>query len=228
MPMRARACVGTASRSRPSKRTEPRPALSKPITVFMTVVLPAPLRPMRPVMDPAATSSETSRRICIEAIATLRLSTLSMAYHVALHLRIRKRGLRRRIYDDAAVVEGEHALREAADHLHVVLDEQHRRSLGPHRIEHHAHDPELLLRRYAAGGLVEEKNARPRNHGERDVEKLARAARQHLRVAVAVVEKPEAAEDALGDRRGRFPIAGHRRRPAREIAGQAGVAQHDA
>ena len=37
-----------------------------------------------------------------------------------------QRGGRRAVGDDGAVVEGEHAVGEARDDLHVVLDEQHR------------------------------------------------------------------------------------------------------
>src|SRR5258706_11470479 len=108
----------------------PLDALSSPITLFMSVVLPAPLRPMRPVIEPEGTSSETSRRMRIAAMETLRFSILStLAHHVADDLRVLQRRLRRGVRDDAAVVEGEHALREAAHHLHVVLDEQHRRAL---------------------------------------------------------------------------------------------------
>src|SRR3954466_13283312 len=142
-------------RSRLSKRTEPWPALRSPMTVFITVVLPAPLRPMRPVIEPVGTCSETSRRICIDAIETLTLSISSTAVvphipaadHVALDLGVRERVSRRRVGDDPPVVEREHALREAAHHFHVVLDEKHRRALGAHCVEHHLHDAELLLRR---------------------------------------------------------------------------------
>src|SRR5262245_40251377 len=229
MPSRARACVGTLARSRPSSRTEPRPDLSSPIIVFMTVVLPAPLRPMRPVIEPAGTWSDTSRRICIAAIETLRCWISStLAHHVALHLRIGERGLRRRVGDDAAVVEGEHALREAADDLHVVLDEKHSGAFGAHRVEHHLHDPELLLRRHAAGRLVEQQDARPRDHGKRDVEKLARAAGEDLRVAAAVVAQSELTEEVLRHLVRRPPVARNRRRAAREEAGKTRVSQDDA
>src|SRR5512145_2611802 len=135
-----------ASRLRFSKAMPPLAALRMPMMVFMSVVLPAPLRPMSPVIEPGVSSIETSRRICVPAMDTLTRSTLSTgACDVALHLRIAERGLRRRVGDDAAVVEGEHALREAAHDLHVVLDEEHGCTLGAHRLEHHLHDAELLL-----------------------------------------------------------------------------------
>src|SRR5688572_32335137 len=112
MPRRARAYVGTAPRSRPSKRTLPLPGFSSPITVLMSVVLPAPLRPMRPVIEPAASSSETPRRMCTEAIDTLRLVRLSTRapHHVSLHFGILQRDGRRRVGDDPPVVERQHAL----------------------------------------------------------------------------------------------------------------------
>src|SRR5882672_9786148 len=101
------------------------------MTLFMSVVLPAPLRPMRPVMVPAGSSSETSRRICTDWIATFRESILSKrAHHVAQHFGMAQRLLRRAVGDDAPVVEGEHAPGEAAHHLHVVLDEQHGGAFG--------------------------------------------------------------------------------------------------
>src|SRR5687767_7604933 len=94
-----------------SKLTLPLAALRMPMIVFMSVVLPAPLRPMSPVIEAGAISSDTSRRICVPAIETLTRSILSTgARNVALHFRIAERHLRRRVGDDAAVVEGEHAL----------------------------------------------------------------------------------------------------------------------
>src|SRR5947208_783044 len=110
----------------------PLDALRRPMMLFMSVVLPAPLRPMSPVIEPGGTASETSRRICTESIETLSPSTLSIAasqpaHHVALHFRVGERGLRRPVGDDPAVVEREHPPGEAGHDLHVVLDEKHRR-----------------------------------------------------------------------------------------------------
>ena len=104
-----------------------------------------------------------------------------------------------------------------------MLDEQHRRALGARRVEHHLHDAELLLRRDAAGRLVEQQHARFRHHGERDVEELARAARQHLGIAVAVLGEAEASEQVLGDLVRSAPESGHRRRTAGKVAREAGI-----
>src|SRR5689334_16884835 len=101
------------------------------MTLFMSVVLPAPLRPMRPVMEPAGSSSDTPRRICTDWIETSRPSTLSMdAHHIFLYFRVGEGFPGRGVGDDAAVVEGENALGEAPDHVHVVLHEQHGGALG--------------------------------------------------------------------------------------------------
>src|SRR5258707_9276373 len=118
MPRRARACVGTLSSWRLSKRTAPPLALSKPISAFISVVLPAPLRPMRPIIEPLGTSSDTSRRMRIAAMDTLKFSTLStVADDVALHFRIGERRLRLGVGDDATVVKSEQGAREVAHHL---------------------------------------------------------------------------------------------------------------
>src|SRR5256885_7856421 len=134
MPRCTRACVAWARRSRPANVTWPLAARSRPMTAFISVVLPAPLRPMRPIIACSGTASVTPRRICTALMATLRLRTSSMgglcaADDVAAHFRVGERDLGRRVGDDAPVVEGEHALGEAAHHLHVVLDEEHRRAL---------------------------------------------------------------------------------------------------
>src|SRR5919198_5934686 len=155
MPRRTRACVGAARRSRPSNCTAPLAALRMPMSAFMSVVLPAPLRPISPIIVWSGTESVTPRRICTALIATLRLRSSSMgvclqpANDVPAHFRIGERDLGCGVGDDAAVVEGEHALREAAHHFHVVLDEKNCRAFGAHRVEDHLHDAELFLRRYA-------------------------------------------------------------------------------
>src|SRR4029079_1924713 len=170
MPRCARWCVWMLRKSRPSKVSAPLPGLRMPMMVFMSVVLPAPLRPMRPVIEPGARSRDTSRRTCTAAMDTLRRWTLSMtARDIAAHILVGERGLRRRIGDDAAVVEGKYALREPAHDLHVVLHEEHCRALGADRVQHHLHDAELLLRRDAAGRLVPPQDARPCAHCGRDV-----------------------------------------------------------
>src|SRR2546428_1149913 len=241
MPRRVRACVGIASKSIPSKFTVPLDALRRPIRLFMSVVLPAPFRPISPAMLPLGSSSETSRRICTASIATLSVSILSTgrqlllamelsADHVTPNVNVAEHGFGPAVGDDPAVVEREHALGKAAYDFHVVLDEDHRDALGFHRFHHHLHDAELFFGRDAARGLVEQENPGPRGHGERDIEELAHASGQHLRVLFAILGEAEALENALGDLLGRrvVPRHGRARAGSGEEPAPAGVVQHDA
>ena len=82
------------------------------------------------------------------------------------------RRLRRRIRDDAPVVEREHAPGEAAHHLHVMLDEDHGDALGFHRLHDHLHDAEFLLRGNAAGRLVEQQQLRAADERSREGDQL--------------------------------------------------------
>src|SRR6266581_3026003 len=184
MPSAASLWVWSFNKSIPSHSMRPLDALRSLITLFMSVVLPAPLRPMRPAMLPVGSSRETPRRICTDWMATLRFSTLNTLrldslklspYYITTNLGIVQRGLGRRVGDDAAFVEGEHALREAAHHLHVVLDEEHSGALGSCGEDHPFHDAELLLGGDAARRLVQQQDARSCGHGECDVEELPHA-----------------------------------------------------
>ena len=63
--------------------------------LFMSVVLPAPLRPISPAIVPVGRSNDMSRRICTDWIATSRLRISSMrnrlqctADHVAPDFRV--------------------------------------------------------------------------------------------------------------------------------------------
>src|SRR5882762_2516343 len=162
MPSAARSWVGVLDKSESKNWIRPPEALRRPITLFMSVVLPAPLRPMRPAIVPGGTSSETPRRICTDWIATFRFSTFSTLFPAFIHtvkfsannktanFGVVQCHLGRRIGDDAAVIKGEHARGEAGHHLHVVLDEEHGGALRSGRPHHRVHDAELLPGRDAA------------------------------------------------------------------------------
>src|SRR5262249_3940862 len=132
MPCATRRWAGSASRSTSPSVAVPL-AGSAPIRARSSVVLPAPLRPIRPHISPSSNSSAASRTIGTGPIATLRFVTLSMrrrlrvlgpgAADEGLHAGIGERHGGRTVGDHGAVVEGEHALGEARDDLHVVLDE---------------------------------------------------------------------------------------------------------
>src|SRR3954469_14618550 len=119
MPCAARRCAGSASRSIFSNCTLPVAGIA-PISARSSVVLPAPLRPIRPHMRPSSTLSEALRMIGIGPIETLRFSTLSMgaafdanAADQFLHQRIVERLMRATVGDHRAIVKGQHAVGEA-------------------------------------------------------------------------------------------------------------------
>ena len=59
--MRRLAATGSRQTSRPQTRTVPDVGGCAPTTERMSVVLPAPLWPMKPQISPGATESERSR-----------------------------------------------------------------------------------------------------------------------------------------------------------------------
>ena len=130
MPWLARRCAGNASRSTGPSSALPR-AGSAPISARSKVVLPAPLRPIRPHISPSFMAREASRTIGIAPIDTLRFSILSMTGsglepHAAdefLHPRIVERLMRGTIGDDSAIIEREDTIGEPHDNFHVVFDE---------------------------------------------------------------------------------------------------------
>src|SRR3974390_276615 len=117
MPCEARLCGGSVNRS--TCPSSARPLAGKaPISARISVVLPAPLRPISPHISPSFTASEASRMIGIGPIETLRLATLSMAgapgrgldldaAHQLLNLRIIQRLGGRSVSYASSVVEGE-------------------------------------------------------------------------------------------------------------------------
>src|SRR5881394_568629 len=228
MPRPARACAGSASRSLPSKTTLPLFGARWPMSVRMSVVLPAPLRPTRPTMRPLPTSSESPRRATTESMATWSDRTASIdvlfgeqrAGDVAAHVVAGEGGFGHAVGDDAAGVEGDDAARVALDDVHVVLDEEHRHRLVAERRHDRVHHRKLLFGRDAARRLVEEEQLGRARERHRDVEQLPDAARQLGDAPAAVLAQAKALEQPLGalDRLG--PL---RRLPEAEALVVAGV-----
>src|SRR5215471_7665627 len=163
MPRTARRWVGMAGKGAPSNSRRPVPGV-KPMIVRSNVVLPAPLRPMSPANSSASTSRSTSRRMATGPMDTDTPSSLSMRRlltdHIAAHILHAQHGLRRTIADDAALIECHHTAGKARDDVHVVLDENHPYAGIPCRTHDHVHDSELLVRRDAAGRLVQQQQLR--------------------------------------------------------------------
>src|SRR5688500_4524787 len=148
MPSETRRWVGTPASAAPSKLMAPEAWRSSPMIVRISVVLPAPLRPMRPANWPAPTSMLTPRRIPTGPIETETASSRNMRRlpdHVAAHLFGVQHLAGLPVGDDLAVVKSDHARGIARHDLHVVLDEQHRYALPAHRAHDDIHDAELLF-----------------------------------------------------------------------------------
>src|SRR5580692_848443 len=79
--MRPSVPTGLATGSRPKTRTVPVWALSRPRMCLMTVVLPAPLPPIKPNTPPRGTVSERSSRAVLlpNCRVTRRMSTIGGA-----------------------------------------------------------------------------------------------------------------------------------------------------
>src|SRR5918911_628983 len=100
-----------------------------PMMARISVVLPAPFRPMRPHISRSETSSDASRTIGTGPIATLSDCTLSIGrprHHVQfrlgaadqhLHARLAERLIRGAVRNQRPVIESQHAIRKPRDDL---------------------------------------------------------------------------------------------------------------
>src|ERR1700678_2836816 len=201
MPSPARTWGGRANRSTSPSMTLPVAGIA-PMTARNRVVLPAPLRPIRPHISPASSASEAPRMIGTGPIATLRSAILSMAAAAGsgagtcaadegLDLWVSKRLAGWGIGNYGAVVESEHPIGEACHDLHVVLDEQNGQFPALERRHHDVHDAEFLLDGDAAGGFVEQQYARRADHRHGDIEELAHPLGQRRRADVGIAGNAE-------------------------------------
>src|SRR6267142_1659103 len=175
MPMWARRCGAMRRRSTPSSIIVPARVGSAPMIARISVVLPAPLRPMTPHSDPAGTSSDTARRTGVAPMLTstrLISSTPDPTRHVRPNARIRQDVAGCAISENAPFVEGEDARAVAFDDVDVVLDEHHRGLPLFERGHDDVHDGELLLAADAAGRLVEKEQRRLPDGRHGDVHQL--------------------------------------------------------
>src|SRR6476620_877318 len=115
---------------------------SAPINARIRVVLPAPLRPIRPENCRSPSDSCASRMISMVPIETCSAETSSMGRSAGVefavlrpdqrscdelaHAFVAERLCRRPVRNHGAVVEGQYAVGEPLHDLHVVLDEQDR------------------------------------------------------------------------------------------------------
>src|SRR5262249_17461380 len=137
MPRLTRWWLGRLATSLPSTRIWPDFAGITPISDFISVDLPMPLRPTTATISPGWTARSMPCSTSLWPEAALRLRTSSMVFSVArpvclvaeidfFHLGI---GLHRRhvaFGQHLALVQHGDAVGDALDELHVVLDHDHR------------------------------------------------------------------------------------------------------
>src|SRR3974377_1644253 len=185
MPCPARWCAGSASRSTWPSSILPVAGIA-PISARSNVVLPAPLRPIRPHISPSLTLSDASRMIGTGPIETSRFATLSMAglldrsfeanaANQFLHLLIRQRLGRCAVGDHRAVVKRQYAVCETRNNLHVMHAEENRNFPTSQSRHRYFHKIEFFLNGNAAGRLIQEQQARPADHRHADIEQLGYA-----------------------------------------------------
>src|SRR5229473_6485070 len=113
----------------PSKRIRPDRALSSPITLLSSVLLPTPLRPIKQTTSPGPTAKSTSRTISVSPYATESFSIASIGVSILSEVHLDYFGVfLNRFYstfaEDLALVKDRYGLRDLADESHIVLDDQ--------------------------------------------------------------------------------------------------------
>src|SRR5690606_7120845 len=207
--------------SRPPRVMRPLLGVRKPHSAFMSVDLPAPFRPIRPLIRPAWTSSDTLRRTSMSprypaVTPSMESSGPDMSASLVMFLLL-VLGVRAEIgLDHGAVVE--HLLgRAVGEHLAVV--HAHR---TPAQLHHHrhvvAHEDEGLSVRVALAnegrhdllhrgmhrgkGFVEQRDARRHHEAGAELQELFLAARELPAVEVHHVGELEFFQQLHG------PLAG--------------------
>src|SRR6185503_19364969 len=122
MPSAARAWRGSVARSCPSNVMRPWLGVRWPITVRISVVLPAPLRPTRPTIVPSATPNVRQRSATTDWIDTWMLSMFSKAMQ-----RRSRRGLLQQLAGDVAphVVGGQRLVRHVVGNDATAVERDH-------------------------------------------------------------------------------------------------------
>src|SRR5260221_9747916 len=174
MPLREIASGARRSTGSPKSRTLPFLAGRKPMTLFMQVVLPAPLRPRSASTLPSPSANDTE---CSTWLSPWSASTSSRASAVAVSLipKVNLTGFgighhfgARPFDDDPPVVQHGDAIGHVERGVHVVLDHHHC-GLARHAVDQALH-LRALLARQAGERLVEQQHARllRERHGDLD------------------------------------------------------------
>src|SRR6185503_7472221 len=157
-PLREMTSGESRSTGSPKRNTRPLRGRSQPMTVFMQVVLPAPLRPSSASTLPSPTLKETE---CSTWLSPYRASTPSRvrASMTKINLSRARIGDHLRaasLNDHAAVVQDGDALGHVERGIHVVLDHHHGHVARDRRDQRLDRDP--LFPRQPGERLVEEQH----------------------------------------------------------------------
>src|SRR6185437_2231103 len=130
-PARTMAGVGRRAIDLPSNLMSPDDAGRRPMTVFNSVLLPAPLAPISATISPAPTVSETPCSTFVRPWPLATPSSSSSADMLASQIglddaRIAAHHVARPFGHFLAVIHHHDVIGEAHDEAHVVLDQKHR------------------------------------------------------------------------------------------------------
>src|SRR6266545_6756834 len=119
----------------PSSRMRPRETGCRPATARISVVLPAPLGPMRTAISPASTLSDTPQSACKSPYETWMSSISSMMTHAKVGIDDGGVGChshRRAVSDLLAGIHHGNAVHDREQRLHQVLHHHYGNALVSH------------------------------------------------------------------------------------------------
>src|SRR6266849_9288712 len=172
------------------------------------LVLPAPLRPNRPVIVPSGSVMSTLRKTSTAPIRTHKSRISSMGAplypratdNVLSDFFVREHLVARSVGDNTSLKERDHARYVTGHDFHVVLDKKHRHLQSSDCGKDLIHQLEFFLACHAAGRLIQQEEHGPARHGHRYVQKLARALRQFQHPAVGPMCKRKSIENCLASK----------------------------
>src|SRR5271166_4825588 len=197
MPMRAMRWACVRSIGWPRNVMSPRFLRIMPTIDLSVVVLPAPLRPTSVTTSPCLTSRSTPCSTWLSSYQALRPRTSSIDATevrvddgaIIVHLLVRP------LADDLAILQDDDVVREPLNDVHVVLDEDHRTSLG--RDFDELDDRLDVLGAQAAGRLVEQQQQRIQRERDRQLERALAPVGQHCGELRRMLLEPQLAQQRI-------------------------------
>src|SRR3984893_11747113 len=196
-PDRMRCSVGSCPTSRESSMIDPRSSGSSPTMAFISVVLPAPLRPRMATPPRQDACSVTPNGTWLRpkpasrALISRNLSSGTAEIDL-LHLGAGLNLTDRAAVEHAALVEHRQAVADVANEIEIVLDD-HQRAFLLDRLQQFAGNP-ALFQAHASGRLVQQQQFGFGRQRHRDLEPLLLPMRQCRGGMIRAIGKPELLE----------------------------------